>query len=216
MAPSTLESMIGRAEEPEPTRRSIPTPVMIVVGMVVLMWVIEIIDTWVLSERLQRQGIAPREIDQLDGILWAPFLHADWRHITANTAPFLLLSALVAVRGFRNWVLVTAAGILIGGGLTWVFGGSGNHIGASGVVFAYLGSLLGAAFFERSARTAAPALVAILLYSTMLIGLVPQQGISWEGHLAGFVSGIGVSKLTARPRRARLEEPPDDDAYWLE
>lgn len=189
----------------------------IIVAVVAAMWFIELLDTYLLDDRLQGNGIGPREIEGLDGILWAPFLHSDWRHLIANTAPFLLLSALVAIRGFRYWLQLSVVAILVGGALTWIFGGSGNHIGASGVVFAYLGALIGAAFFERSVRAAAPAAIAILLYSSMLVGLVPQQGISWEGHLAGFVAGLAVSKTMARPRRRVPEEPPiTGDEYWLD
>ncbi len=190
-----------------------------VVGLVAFMWVIEFVDTFALGDRLQRNGIVPRTASGLDGILWAPFLHSDWRHIFSNSAPFLFLSALVAIRGFRYWLGVTIAAYLMGGALTWIFAGTGNHIGASGVVFGYLGALLGAAVFERSIRAAAPAAVALFLYYAMLVGLVPQQGISWEGHLAGFVSGVVVARLMSEPRPIPEieEEPPiTGDEYWLQ
>jgi membrane associated rhomboid family serine protease len=108
--------------------------------------------------------------------------------------------------------------------LTWAFADGGNHIGASGVVFCYFGALLGAAGFERRAATFAPALVTVMLYATMLVGLVPQQFISWEGHLAGFVVGVAASKLLAAPRRQRdlaAEEAEVDQIFggaepWFE
>ena len=102
--------------------------------------------------------------------------------------------------GARRLATVTTAAVAIGGGLTWLLGGGGNHIGASGVVFGYLGALLGAAVFERRPAAVAPALVALLLYGTMLVGFVPQPGISWEGHLFGFVAGLLASKSLAEPR----------------
>lgn len=213
--------MFSEATEPDDPsgRRTLVRQAGFVVGIVALMWVIEFLDTFALGDRLQRNGIIPRTTEGLDGILWAPFLHSDWRHIVSNSAPFLFLSALVAIRGFRYWLAVTVTAYLIGGALTWAFAGAGNHIGASGVVFGYLGALLGAAIFERSVRAAAPAAVAIFLYYAMLVGLVPQQGISWEGHLAGFVSGLVISKSMARPREKRVieEEPPiTGDEYWLQ
>ncbi len=201
------------------SRHALIRQVAFVVGIVALMWVIEFIDTFALDDRLQRNGIVPRTTSGLDGILWAPFLHSDWRHIFSNTAPFLFLSALVAIRGFRYWLTVTMVAYLMGGALTWGFAGAGNHIGASGVVFGYLGALLGAALFERSARAAAPAAIALFLYYAMLIGLVPQQGISWEGHLAGFVSGMIIARSMVEPKRrpALEDEPPiSGDEYWLQ
>ncbi len=200
-------------------RRSLIRQVGFVIGIVALMWVIECVDTYALGDRLQRNGIVPRTTAGLDGILWAPFLHDDWRHLFSNSAPFLFLSALVAIRGFAYWLRVTFAAFLLGGALTWLFAGTGNHIGASGIVFGYLGALLGAAIFERSIRAAAPAAVALFLYYAMLVGLVPQQGISWEGHLAGFASGLLISRAMARPRERRDyddEPPPTGDEYWME
>ncbi len=191
----------------------------LVVGIVAVMWAVEFVDTFALGERLQRNGIVPRSTSGLDGVLWAPFLHSDWRHIFSNSAPFLFLSALVAIRGFGYWLRVTIAAYLLGGALTWAFAGAGNHIGASGVVFGYLGALLGAALFERSVRAAAPAAVALFLYYAMLVGLVPQQGISWEGHLAGFLSGMIIARSLAEPRAKREleDEPPiTGDEYWME
>ncbi|MEZ5377335.1 MAG: rhomboid family intramembrane serine protease [Acidimicrobiales bacterium] len=198
-------------------RRALLRQIGFVVGLVVLMWVVEFVDTFALGDRLQGNGIVPRTSSGLDGILWAPFLHADWRHIFSNSAPFLFLSALVAIRGFGYWLRVTVVAWLLGGALTWIFAGTGNHIGASGVVFGYLGALLGAAIFERSVRAAAPAAVALFLYYAMLIGLVPQQGISWEGHLAGFLSGIAISRTMVRPRERRVDdELPIAGDYWME
>lgn len=185
---------------------------------IVVIWAVEIVDTAVLGSRLQRSGIQPREPGGLDGILWAPFLHSDWGHVFSNTAPLAVLGGLVAIRGRARWIGVTVAAVIIGGGLTWLFGGSGNHIGASGVVFGYFGALLGAAFFERRPAALAPALVAIMLYYGLIVGLVPQDGISWEGHLFGVIAGLTVAKLISEiPERVDEDDvdlsafPPDFD-----
>ena len=77
----------------------------------------------------------------------------------------------------------------------WLVARSGNHIGASGLFFGYLGFLVGAAFFGRSARAFALAVLAVLLYGGLVWGFVPQRGISWEGHLFG--AGVGVASAFA-------------------
>ncbi len=177
---------------------------------IVAIWAIEIVDTFLLGSNLQRGGIRPRETEGLDGVLWAPFLHSDWGHVLSNTAPIAILGGLVAIRGRARWVTVTVAGALIGGGLTWLLGGTGNHIGASGVVFAYFGALLGAAFFERKPAALAPALVAIMLYYGLIVGLVPQEGISWEGHLFGVIAGLLVARVVAEIPQRRLDDDEDD------
>lgn len=166
----------------------------------VAMWAIEIIDTVALGDWMQGGGIHPRRVDGIDGVLWAPLLHSGFPHLISNSVPFAVLGGLVALRGARRLAAVTVAAVLIGGGLTWFLGGGGNHIGASGVVFGYLGALLGAAAFERRPAAIAPGLVALLLYGTMLVGFVPQPGLSWEGHLFGFIAGLLVSKSLSEPR----------------
>lgn len=208
---------------PQPARwvDRVSTALVTLTVIVTAWWAIEIIDTYVLDDELQGNGILPRRQNGLDGIFWAPFLHSDFAHLISNTFPFLILSALIMVRGFRRWVLITLIGMLGGGLLTWIFAGSGNHIGASGVIFAYFGALIGAVFFERRPAAIAPALVALMLYATILVGLVPQERISWEGHLAGFVCGIAASKALAQPPRRRDPDADVDEIFggrqpWLE
>lgn len=185
------------------------------------MWAIEIVDTVALGDDLQRNGINPRQLGGLDGILWAPFLHSTFGHLISNSIPFVALGFLVALRGLRYWLLITAAVILAGGGLTWLLAGGGNHIGASGVVFGYFGALLGAAFYDRRPRVLAPALVALLLYSGLIAGVVPSQGISWEGHLFGLVAGFLAARALAKPRpkAASTDQPMypwEADEPWLD
>jgi len=180
---------------------------------VVAIWAIEIVDTLLLGSRLQRGGIQPRDMDGLDGILWAPFLHSDWGHVFSNSAPLAVLGGLVALRGRSRWLVVTVVVALLGGLLTWLFAGSGNHIGASGVVFGYFGALLGAAFFERRPAAFAPALVAIMLYYGLIVGLVPQDGISWEGHLFGAIAGLTVAKLLVEIKEVDDEDDVDLSAF---
>ncbi|MDH3302776.1 MAG: rhomboid family intramembrane serine protease [Acidimicrobiia bacterium] len=177
---------------------------------IVVIWAVEIFDTFIFGSNLQRGGIQPREAEGLDGILWAPFLHNDWGHVFSNSAPIAILGGLVAIRGRARWLTVTIVGALLGGGLTWLLGGSGNHIGASGVVFAYFGALLGAAWFERRPAALAPALVAIMLYYGLIVGLVPQAGISWEGHLFGVIAGLATARLIAEIPERRHDYDEDD------
>lgn len=189
-------------------------PLLVMVGA---MWVIEIVDRVVPGLDLQANGIHPRRLDGLDGILWAPFLHSTFGHLMSNTAPLLILGALLLLRGMRAWAVTTASVIVIGGAITWVIGGAGNHIGASGVVFGYFGALIGAAIFERSLRAGALALVAVMFYGGLWVGLLPRDGLSWEGHLGGLIAGFLVARVIAEPRPKALPEPPaTGDEYWLQ
>lgn len=184
------------------------------------MWFIEALDTWLLNERLQRHGIHPREADGVDGIAWAPFLHSDWGHVASNSVPLLVMGGLVTVRGPRYWALVTLAIVVVGGGATWALGGSGNHIGASGIVYGYFGVLLTSAVVERNKAALGGALIATFLYSGLVVGFVPQPQLSWEGHLFGFLAGAMAAWAMAKPRPVRRDDPADmqpweADEPWL-
>lgn len=174
----------------------------LIVATLAIMWIVEIADTAVLSDRLERNGILPRNLRGLDGILWAPFLHGGFAHLISNTIPFVLLSGLVLTQGVRRYL--TASGIIIvsGGLLVWLFafGDNENHIGASGWVFGLFGYLIASAWFEKRPLSIIVAVVAVALYgTTILFGFLPRGGVSWEGHLFGLVGGIVAAKLiTAR------------------
>lgn len=176
-------------------------------------WVIEIVDQVVMDDHLQRNGIHPREADGIAGIVWAPFLHSGFGHVASNTVPLLVMGGLIAARGRTYWARITAVTLVGGGALVWLLGGSGNHIGASGLVFGYFGALLGAAWFERRPAALGGALIAIFLYSGSLAGLVPQSDLSWESHLFGFVVGFVAAGALAEPRRRVADEDEDEFRY---
>ncbi len=200
--------------------RMLRHPFGLLVALLAVMWLIEAVDTIVLDNWAQSGGIHPRKLDGLDGILAAPFLHSDWSHIASNSIPWLALGGLVSVRGWRHWATVTAVVTVVGGGLTWALAGGVNHVGASGVIFGYFGAVIASAFFERRPATVGPALVVIMMYASMLVGVVPQEGISWEGHLFGMLAGILAAWLVADRTPAPEPEPyvPMDweaDEPWL-
>ena len=165
---------------------------------VAVLWIVQIVDEVALSDRLQNDGIYPRNLGGLDGIVWAPFLHAGFDHLISNTLPFLVLGGLVMTQGKRRWIEVTVGVILIGGLLTWIFGRTANHIGASGVVFGYFGYLIGWAVFRRSLAAFVTAAVALLLYGGLVFGLAPRAAMSWEGHLFGALSGLAAARIFSR------------------
>ncbi|CPZ67630.1 rhomboid family protein [Mycobacteroides abscessus] len=114
----------------------------LVASFVALLYVVEGIDS-VTGHRLDENGIRPLETDGLDGILFAPLLHANWGHLVANTVPALVLGFLAAAAGVGRFLLATAIIWLLGGVGTWLIGNIGlpyetNHIGASGLIFGWL------------------------------------------------------------------------------
>ena len=88
----------------------------VVGGSLGVMWLVEVLDTFVFDSGLQAHGIEPRQIDGLEGVLFAPILHDGWTHIISNSVPFLVLGALAMTYGLRRWLTATAL-IVFGAGL---------------------------------------------------------------------------------------------------
>ena len=178
------------------------TRIGILAGLVGLMWLAEIADLVVFGGALDAAGIRPRTEAGLWGILFAPFLHGGFAHLVANTAPLLVLGWLVLVRGLRDFVWATAVAVLLGGLGVWLVGGARTvHIGASGLVFGYLGYLFLRGYWERSLAAVLVAAVAGLLYGGVLWGVLPlSHGVSWEGHLFGFAGGAAAASTHRRRR----------------
>jgi membrane associated rhomboid family serine protease len=173
--------------------------------MVALMWVVEIADA-LGADSLDSYGIRPRAVDGLDGIVFSPFLHGSWGHLIGNTIPFVVLGGLIALSGLARVATVTAMVAVIGGLGVWLTASSNSiHIGASGIVFGYAGYLVARGIFTRSLmHLAVGALVAAIWGTTLLSGLVPHDGISWQGHLFGAIGGVIAARMLS-PTRA--EQP---------
>ena len=180
---------------PAPRRRTGDPPVvgglLLVAAMAAVMWVVEIADQ-LDHGRLERFGIEPRDPGALDGIAFAPFLHAGFDHLIGNTVPFLVLGAAIALGGALRVAAVTVIVAVVGGLGTWLVAPADTiHIGASGVVFGYAAYLVARGFFSgRLLQIGLGLLVLGVWGATLLRALVPTDGISWQGHLFGAVGGV--------------------------
>jgi membrane associated rhomboid family serine protease len=185
--------------DPAAIARELKSHAIILGSFVALMWAIEIVDV-IMGGRLNYYGIYPRTSIGLKGILFAPFLHGSFGHLISNTIPFVVMGWFVMLRETKEFFLVSAIALLASGFGVWLFGAPGSlHIGASGVVFGYFGFLLARAYFERSALSIALALTVGILYGSLIWGVLPTQiGISWEGHLFGFIGGVLAANWLAR------------------
>jgi len=176
---------------------------LVVGGSLALMWLVEILDSVAFDSGLQAHGIEPRQVDGLEGVVLAPLLHGGWAHLISNSIPFLVLGALVMTYGLPRWIKATGFITIVAGLATWLLARSGNHIGASILVFGYFGFLLGMAWFERSAKSIGIAVLVAVVYGGLIWGVVPtDSGVSWEGHLFGAIAGVAAAGLlTDRSRR---------------
>lgn len=171
-----------------------------VAAVIVIIWVIFALDYFLPLEQL---GLVPRTFRGLIGILAMPFLHGDFKHLLGNTVPLAVTMLLLAGSRANSGGIVVLITVLCGAGL-WLFGREALHIGASGVVFGLIGFHVFAGFFEQRLQSVIIAMVVGLLYaSTVIQGVMPfQQGVSWEGHLIGAISGAIVALITAKMLRS--------------
>ena len=172
-------------------------------SFVAIFWILEILDQFVFHHTLDGYGIRPHSLIGLRGILFAPFLHGGFGHLIANTVPFLILGWLVMIQETSDFWIVTIITMLVGGVGTWMLGAPNSiHIGASSLIFGYLGFLLLRGYFQRNIASILLSLVVGFLYGGLIWGVLPTQpGISWQGHLFGFLGGVLSAKLIAKEKR---------------
>ncbi|WP_244862794.1 rhomboid family intramembrane serine protease [Paraburkholderia aspalathi] len=153
---------------------------------------------------LNRHGVVPRTLSGLQGILFAPWLHAGLWHITANTGGLLVLGWLTMWPRIANFWQATAGAILGAGLCAWLLGAPYSvHIGASGVVFGYAGYLVARGVYTRSIISILVALFVASSYGlSMLLGALPlYPGVSWPSHLGGAIGGIIAARLSRQSLR---------------
>jgi membrane associated rhomboid family serine protease len=175
--------------------------VQVVLALLAAMWVLEVVDV-ALDHRLDQYGIEPRDPDGLVGVVAAPFLHADFGHLIANTIPFVALGIIIGLQGVARVLAVTGIVLLVSGLGTWLVAPDNSiHIGASGIVFGYATYLLARGLFNRDVIEIAIGLGVAAIWGTALLGgLIPQDGVSWQGHFFGAVGGLLAARVLARPR----------------
>ncbi len=149
-----------------------------------------------LGKRLLFLGIIPRNVLGIPGIVFAPFLHADFNHLFFNTIPLVVLSNFLLVDGINHFLTITTYITLISGILTWAFAKSGIHVGASSVITGYWALLISNIYQQGSVTAIILGFICIYYFAGIFYSLFPgQKGVSWEGHVFGLVAGVVTSYI---------------------
>lgn len=148
-----------------------------------------------------RNGIFPRTFSGLQGVFFSPFIHSDLKHLYNNSLPLLVLLAALQFFYAKQSYAVIGYGILLSGILTWFIGRSSYHIGASGLIYVFVSFIFIKGILTRYYRLVALSLAVIMLYGGMLWYVFPEvdDTISWEGHLAGLITGLLLSVVYKTP-----------------
>ncbi len=185
------------------------------ISFLIIIWSIKIIEIS-FDTSFYFLGIYPQKAKGLIGIITAPLIHENFKHLINNSVPFLLFTLAtfyfyypIAFKTFfLTWII---SGIWV-----WVGARHAYHIGASGLVYG-LGSFL---FFSGAIRKipalAAISLIVVFLYGGMIWGIFPfVPDISWESHLSGGLAGLILAILFRhegpQPQKYDWELNPDED-----
>jgi membrane associated rhomboid family serine protease len=200
---------------------SVRTAVLVTVAAIAAIWLVQGFNA-ADGYRLDGEfGLTSRSLASLPHIITVPFLHVSVEHIESNTVPLAVTTFLVALDGLRRYLYVTGIVIVVGGLGYWLLGPSNETmVGASGLIFGYLGYLVVRGFFARSVWQAVWQLllgVAVAVYYQWTLVLlypsaeVTTMHISWQDHLTGLLSGI-IAAVALGRRPAGAELPPPNPA----
>ena len=162
-------------------------------------------------------GLHPRNDVGLLGILTMPFLHADFKHLLSNSLPLLCLLFAIIYFFKQTALQILLLVFFFTGLLTWIIAKDGNHIGASGIVYALAFFLTTISILKKETRLMAYTLIIVFLYGTIIWGffpsLFPERHISWQGHLSGAITGTILAFLfrTKGPNKKIYFEDEDGD-----
>ena len=170
-----------------------------------------------------QNGIYPRDFAGLQGVLFSPFIHENLSHLYNNSIPLLVLLAALQFFYPKQSFSVIVFGILFSGLITWIIGRENFHIGASGLIYVLVSFIFFKGIQTRYYRLVALSFAVTLLYGGMIWYVFPDvdKTISWEGHLAGFITGFAMSLFYKTPEYVKpivydWQKPdfnPEDDAF---
>ena len=181
---------------------------------IILLWLMLLVEK-VWGGNWSQWGIYPGKVNGLWGILSSPLIHADVKHLFSNSVPLLVLSWCLFYfykdLGYGVFPLLW----ILSGVFTWIFGRDSWHIGASGLTYSLTFFLFFSGIFRRYIPLMAISLMVVFLYGSTVWSMFPvaeiiDPSISWEGHLAGAISGF-LCALTFRKDGPQNPEPNEEE-----
>ena len=176
-------------------------------NLVVLLPMMAVLSIWTVywfeikyQVNFNHYGVFPRTLKGLRGIVLSPFIHSSVEHLYNNTIPIAVLTASLAYF-YRSIVFrVLLWGVLLSGAITWGIGRPSYHIGASGLIYVLVSFVFFKGILSKYYRLVALSLVVVFIYGSLLWYIFPvEEGISWEGHLGGFVTGLFLAFVIKAP-----------------
>ncbi|MCG6915344.1 rhomboid family intramembrane serine protease [bacterium BMS3Abin03] len=197
----------------EQTRQKFINGLLIPLVFPAVLWIVQVI-TVIFHLNLAWMGILPRTGSGLLGIITGPIIHEGFPHLISNTIPLIFLGWIIFFFFPKVAYYLFFFIYLLTGTMVWIFARQVYHIGASGIVYGFVSFLFFSGVFRRDNKSIALALLVTFLYGGVVWGILPgQEGISWESHLSGALSGLLSAYLFRNidpPQRYDWEDEPDD------
>ncbi|KAB1155211.1 rhomboid family intramembrane serine protease [Tenacibaculum aiptasiae] len=170
-------------------------------------------------------GVLPRKLTGLKGVLSSPFIHSDTNHLFNNSVPLFVLSTCLFYFYEEVTLKVLVYGGLVTGFLTWIIARESYHIGASGIVYLLFSFIFFSGIIKKHYRLVAVSLITIFLYGSMIWYVLPiKEGMSWEGHLSGFITGFilaifyrckGITKKKFEFSKTEFDDMFDENGNYI-
>jgi membrane associated rhomboid family serine protease len=195
-------------------RKKLFLSAIIPVIIVFLMWFVKIVE--VLFELdLSDGGIYPLTAEGLPGIVFSPFIHADFKHLFNNSLPLFFLTLALFYLYSEVALKVFTWTYFLTGLFVWIAGRSAWHIGASGLVYGFASFLFFSGIIRKYFRLVALSMLIVFLYGSMVWGIFPDvnKSVSWESHMLGFFAGVALAIIFRNqgPQRPVYEWMDDEE-----
>ncbi|HEY3388104.1 MAG TPA: rhomboid family intramembrane serine protease [Prolixibacteraceae bacterium] len=184
-------------------------------SFVVVLWLVKLFEIE-FDIDFSRWGVLPHDITGLRGIIFSPLIHANFKHLIANTFPLLILSFSLFFFYRKSSYTIFVLIYLFSGVFVWLGGREALHIGASGLIYGLAAFLFMSGIISFNIRLLTISLIVALVYGGMFWGIFPiKPEISWESHLWGGISGFGLAFFFRKPAIANPveEESEEDDDF---
>jgi len=187
--------------------------------LLMMLWAIHFLQYFHLAN-FDQLGNMPGKVEGLPGILFSPFLHGSLEHLVSNTLPMLVLLTVLLNAYPRHALIVLVFVHLVSNTMVWALAPENTvHIGISGIIYGIASFLLASGVFRRDRTAMAISFFVALLYGGMVAGFIPQQGVSWQSHLFGAISGVVIAFFLRRldlppPHEFDLEEREEERHFF--
>ncbi|MDP4238038.1 MAG: rhomboid family intramembrane serine protease [Bacteroidota bacterium] len=141
-------------------------------------------------------GVYPRRIENIWGVFTLIFVHAGWSHLINNIISFFILGSFLYFFYKQIASRVMILSYVFSGLILWFIGRDSWHIGASGLIYSLAFFLFFSGIIRKHVPLIAISLIVAFIYGSMVWHIFPwqiQDPVSWEGHLAGGITGSVLS-----------------------